>query len=51
LHRQRRAGRYGEKAVEDDLREMGVRTVVIPRKGKPGKARQQPSTGEHSGAP
>ncbi len=31
---------YGEKRVEDDLRETGVRHVVIPRKGKPGKARQ-----------
>jgi IS5 family transposase len=31
---------YGEQAVEDDLRELGVRHVVIPRKGKPGKARQ-----------
>jgi transposase, IS5 family len=31
---------YGEKAVEDDLHALGVRHVVIPRKGKPGKARQ-----------
>ncbi|HLQ55356.1 MAG TPA: ISNCY family transposase [Streptosporangiaceae bacterium] len=31
---------YGEKAVEDDLLALGVRQVVIPRKGKPGKARQ-----------
>ncbi len=31
---------YGEKRVEDDLHEMGVRTVVIPRKGRPGKTRQ-----------
>ena len=31
---------YGEKRVEDDLRQAGVRHVVIPRKGKPGKARQ-----------
>jgi transposase, IS5 family len=31
---------YGEKSVEDNLHEMGVRTVVIPRKGRPGKARQ-----------
>jgi IS5 family transposase len=31
---------YGEKRVEDDLHDLGVRTVVIPRKGKPGKARQ-----------
>jgi IS5 family transposase len=31
---------YGEKKVEDDLHDLGVRQVVIPRKGKPGKARQ-----------
>src|ERR687898_50835 len=31
---------YGDAAVENDLHELGVRTVVIPRKGKPGKARQ-----------
>ena len=31
---------YGEKSVDDGLHEIGVRTVVIPRKGKPGKARQ-----------
>ena len=31
---------YGERPVEDDLRALGVRHVVIPRKGKPGKARQ-----------
>lgn len=31
---------YGEKAIEDDLLALGVRHVVIPRKGKPGKARQ-----------
>jgi transposase, IS5 family len=31
---------YGEARVEDDLLELGVRTVVIPRKGRPGKARQ-----------
>jgi len=31
---------YGEKSVEDDLRALGVRHVAIPRKGKPGKARQ-----------
>ena len=31
---------YGEKAVDDALHEMGVRTVVIPRKGRPGKDRQ-----------
>jgi IS5 family transposase len=31
---------YGEKAIEDDLHGLGVRHVAIPRKGKPGKARQ-----------
>ena len=31
---------YGEQAVEDDLHALGVRHVAIPRKGKPGKARQ-----------
>src|ERR671910_384524 len=46
----RRAGRrprtvtadrgYGENSVEEDLHDLGVRSVVIPRKGKPSKARQ-----------
>jgi len=31
---------YGEKAVEDDLRGLGVRNVVIPRKGKPSAGRR-----------
>ena len=31
---------YGEKAVEDDLRDLGVRHVVIPRKGKPSAGRR-----------
>ncbi|MGH3409913.1 MAG: transposase, partial [Streptosporangiaceae bacterium] len=31
---------YGEQAIENDLRALGVRHVAIPRKGKPGKARQ-----------
>jgi len=31
---------YGEAGVDEALHEMGVRNVVIPRKGKPGKARQ-----------
>jgi transposase, IS5 family len=31
---------YGEAAVEQDLSELGVRAVVIPRKGRPGTARQ-----------
>jgi len=31
---------YGEAKVEDAVQDLGVRNVVIPRKGKPGKARQ-----------
>jgi IS5 family transposase len=31
---------YGEARVEDDLAALGVRSVVIPRKGRPGQARQ-----------
>jgi IS5 family transposase len=31
---------YGEQRVDDTLHELGVRTVVIPRKGRPAKARQ-----------
>jgi IS5 family transposase len=31
---------YGEAKVENDLRDLGVRTVVIPRKGRPGNARR-----------
>ena len=31
---------YGDDAVEKQLLELGVCTVVIPRKGRPGKARQ-----------
>lgn len=31
---------YGEAAVDDDLADLGIRNVVIPRKGKPTKARQ-----------
>jgi IS5 family transposase len=31
---------YGEAAVEDELRDLGIRNVVIPRKGRPSKARQ-----------
>jgi IS5 family transposase len=32
---------YGEASVERDLHELGVRTVAIPRKGKPGAARRE----------
>jgi transposase, IS5 family len=31
---------YGEHQVDQALHDLGVRTVVIPRKGRPGKARQ-----------
>ena len=31
---------YGETGVDDDLHDLGVRNVVIPRKGRPSKARQ-----------
>jgi IS5 family transposase len=31
---------YGERGVEDDLRNEGVRHVVLPTKGRPSKARQ-----------
>jgi transposase, IS5 family len=32
---------YGEAKVEDDLHELGVRSVAIPRKSKPGAARRE----------
>ena len=32
---------YGEASVERDLTELGVRSVAIPRKGKPGAARHE----------
>lgn len=31
---------YGEARVEADLHALGVRTVVIPRKGQPGPTRR-----------
>jgi transposase, IS5 family len=31
---------YGEQGVEDPLHDLGVKQVVIPRKGRPGKTRQ-----------
>lgn len=31
---------YGERNVADTLHERGIRNVVIPRKGRPGNARQ-----------
>ncbi len=38
---------YGEARVEADLRDIGVKTVAIPRKGQPGTARRalEPSRG------
>jgi len=32
---------YGEAAVDKDLHDLGVKTVAIPRKGRPGPARQR----------
>ena len=32
---------YGEQGVEDDLRDAGVRYVVLPTKGRPTAARRQ----------
>ena len=31
---------YGEQAVDDAMHDLGVQEVVIPRSGRPGKARQ-----------
>jgi transposase, IS5 family len=36
---------YGEAAVEDDLHELGIRDVVIPRRGRPSMARQDAERG------
>jgi IS5 family transposase len=36
---------YGEAAVEDDLHQLGIRDVVIPRRGRPSKARQNVERG------
>jgi IS5 family transposase len=38
---------YGEQQVETDLTDLGVTHVVIPRKGKPGKARQAHEHSRH----
>ena len=32
---------YGESKVDRDLEDLGVKTVVIPRKGQPGQARRE----------
>ena len=42
---------YGEQLIEDELRALGVRHVAIPRKGKPGKARQAAERRPRSAAP
>jgi len=31
---------YGEAGVEQDLNDLGIRHVVIPRRGRPSRARQ-----------
>jgi IS5 family transposase len=36
---------YGEAAVEDDLHNLGIRNVLIPRRGRPSKARQDAERG------
>jgi IS5 family transposase len=36
---------YGEAAIDTELTDLGVRTVVIPRKGRPGTARQRVERG------
>ena len=38
---------YGEAKIEQELRDLGVKTVVIPRKGKPG---QPPAASSSTGA-
>ena len=38
---------YGEHQVETDLTDLGITHVVIPRKGKPGKARQAHEHNRH----
>jgi IS5 family transposase len=32
---------YGEAKIDQELRDLGVTTVVIPRKGKPGRPRRE----------
>jgi transposase, IS5 family len=36
---------YGDARTEQELRDLGVTTVVIPRKGKPGQARRRVEQG------
>jgi len=42
---------YGEKGIDEALHQMGVRTVVIPRKAGLAKTAGPPSTGPCSAAP
>ena len=42
---------YGEAGVEDDLHELGVRNVVIPRKGRPNKPDKTWNDNEDSARP
>ena len=47
---------YGQASVERDLHELGVASVAIPRKGKPGAARREfehggPSAPRSNGVP
>jgi IS5 family transposase len=42
---------YGEQSIEDGLYDLGVRHVVIPRKGKPGKPARPPNGGPRSAGP
>jgi IS5 family transposase len=37
---------YGEAGTDDELHDLGIRNVVIPRKGKPSKARQDAERGQ-----
>jgi IS5 family transposase len=42
---------YGEKAIDDDLHKLGIRYVVIPRKGNPARRAKPSSTAAPSAAP
>jgi IS5 family transposase len=42
---------YGEQKVDDALRELGVRTVVIPRKGKSARPDRPRNTDQRSEKP
>jgi transposase, IS5 family len=42
---------YGQKRVDDDLHDLGVKDVVIPRKGKPPLHARPTNTSERSDEP